>query len=158
MPEGAYGNMSVSWKNGGGHSMIVSVEAGRVVIRDTQSNKVYRGSAVNKILSRTTGEAKIIRLDNANPDIKQMRKMGMITEFGQTIAAPQLYISNVAGAQKKTPTKKHGDTGMVSDALIKAAITYGAGKLVPMAAGAGQKVAGRIKERYEQRKTASKNK
>jgi hypothetical protein len=152
MPEGAFGNMSVSWKNGGGHSMVVSVEGGRIVIRDTQSNKVYRGAAVNKILAHSTGDAKVIRLDNADPDIAQMKKMGMITPYGQTMAAPQLYISNVAGAQKKTPTNKHGDTGMVSDALIKAAITYGAGKLVPMAAEAGQKVAGRIKERYDQRK------
>lgn len=126
MPEGAYGNMSVSWKNGGGHSMIVSVEAGRVVIRDTQSNKVYRGSAVNKILSRTTGEAKIIRLDNANPDIKQMRKMGMITEFGQTIAAPQLYISNLNG---KNPVAKpggtHGDAGILTDLADVAVSQFG---------------------------------
>lgn len=116
MPEGAYGNMSVSWKNGGGHSMVVSVEAGRVVIRDTQSNKTYRGAAVNKILARTTGEAKVIRLDNADPDIKQMRKMGMITEFGQTIAAPQLYISNLNGKNSVAKTGgKHGDTGVLSD-------------------------------------------
>lgn len=153
MPEGAFGNMSISWKNGGGHSMVVSVEGGRIVIRDTQSNKVYRGAAVNKILAHSTGDAKVIRLDNADPDIAQMKKMGMITPYGQTMAAPQLYISNVAGAQKKTPTNKHGDTGMVSDALIKAAVTYGAGKLVPIAADAGQKVAGRIKERYDQRKS-----
>lgn len=153
MPEGGYGNMSVTWKAGGGHSMVVSVEGGRVVVRDTQSNKVYRGAAVNKILSQTTGDARIIRLDNADPDVAQMKKMGMITPYGQTMAAPQLYISNVAGAQKKTPINKHGDTGMVSDALIKAAVTYGAGKLVPMAADAGQKIAGRIKERYEQRKS-----
>lgn len=154
MPEGSFGNMSVSWKAGGGHSMVVSVEGGRVVIRDTQSNKTYRGAAVNKILSRTTGEAKIIRLDNADPDIKQMRKMGMITEFGQTIAAPQLYVSNLSG--KAAVTKKggtHGETGMVGDALIRASVAYGAGKLVPMAADAGQKIASRIKERYDQRKS-----
>ena len=83
-----------------------------------------------------------------------MRKMGMITEFGQTIAAPQLYVSNLSG--KAAVTKRggtHGETGMVSDALIRASVAYGAGKLVPMAAEAGQKVAGRIKERYDQRKS-----
>lgn len=109
IPEGGYGNLSVNWKNGGGHSMVVSVEGGRVVIRDTQSNKVYRGSAVNKILSKTDGEGKIIRLDNANPDIAQMKKMGMINPLGQSFKVNQIAVTQgVSGIAKKGG--KHGDT------------------------------------------------
>lgn len=110
MPDGSFGNMSVNWKNGGGHSMVVSVEGGKVVIRDTQSNKIYRGFAVNKILARTTGEAKIIRLDNADPDIAQMKKMGMINPLGQSFKVdPKAVVQGVAGTGQKSG--KHGDTG-----------------------------------------------
>lgn len=123
MPEGAFGNMSVNWKNGGGHSMVISVEGGRVVIRDTQSNKTYRGAAVNKILARTTGEAKVIRLDNADPDIAQMKKMGMINPLGQSFKVdPKAVTQGVAGAAKKAG--KHGDAGFLSDL-----VSTGLGKL-----------------------------
>lgn len=110
MPDGSFGNMSVNWKNGGGHSMVVSVEGGRVVIRDTQSNKTYRGAAVNKILARTTGEAKVIRLDNADPDIAQMKKMGMINPLGQSFKVdPKIVTQGVSGATQRSG--KHGDAG-----------------------------------------------
>lgn len=38
--EGSYGNFMIHWNNGGGHSVVWTVENGNVMIRDTQLNTV----------------------------------------------------------------------------------------------------------------------
>jgi hypothetical protein len=39
-PEGSYGHLMLSWVDGGGHDVVWSIEGGKVVIRDCQSNQV----------------------------------------------------------------------------------------------------------------------
>jgi hypothetical protein len=89
IPNGGYGNLLVKWANGGGHSMIYSVENGIPVIRDCQTNKVYKGISCNRIFNNARNDVSIIRLDNAKPDINYMKKHGMINPAGQAFKLPE---------------------------------------------------------------------
>ena len=51
--DGAYGNLFVYWKSGGGHSMVWAVENNEVVIRDCQTNTVYKGNEIETLISYT---------------------------------------------------------------------------------------------------------
>lgn len=66
-PDGARGNLTVSWGAGGGHSVVYEVKERQVVIRDCQTNKTYKGRDVGKILNSCTS-AEYTRLDNVRVD------------------------------------------------------------------------------------------
>lgn len=57
---GARGILLVLWDGGGGHAVNWEVENGEVIIRDSQVNKIYRGSEVDDFLSWSD-------LNNPNP-------------------------------------------------------------------------------------------
>lgn len=126
IPEGGYGYLGVKWQMGGGHALIYSVESGKPVIRDCQTNKTYRGSSINKILQNTSGESTVIRLDNVQPDIKQMKKIGLINPAGQNFNAAETPNVTVTGKTQNSnePSKKHGDTGILSDLYNNAKFSY----------------------------------
>lgn len=54
------GEIRVTWKSGGGHSMVYEAHENSVVIRDCQTNKVYTPDQLNKIVDQVT----ITRTDN----------------------------------------------------------------------------------------------
>lgn len=109
-PEGGYGNLSVTWKNtNGGHSMIFAVENGQPVLRDCQSNKVYKGSVCNKIF-KEANELRYIRLDNVQPNINEMKKWGVINPAGQNFK-PEQKANTEKAAETATTSGKHGYTG-----------------------------------------------
>lgn len=110
-PEGGYGNLSVSWKKGGGHSMVYGVENGIPVLRDCQTNKVYRGGACNKIF-KASDELRYTRLDNVQPNISVMKKWGAINPAGQDFKAEVKTNPNAPVSKKK-----HGDTGILKDLM-----------------------------------------
>lgn len=102
IPEGGYGNLLVKWDTGGGHSMIYSVENGKPVIRDCQTNKVYKGAlSCNRILHYAKNDIIIARLDNAKPDIKYMKEHGMINPAGQAFKPTETVTTS-----KTTPKNK----------------------------------------------------
>ena len=73
---GAFGEMRVAWKTGGGHSVVLLNMGGKPVIYDSQNHKTY--SDFEKYLSRTkVSHTSIHRLDNASikSDIKDLDKM-----------------------------------------------------------------------------------
>lgn len=115
IPEGGYGNIGVNWKVGGGHSMIYSVENGKPVIRDCQTNESFKGTAINKILSNSTGDVTVMRLDNAKPDIKYMKKAGLINPAGQAFDVSETpNVSAPTTTSNRVSEEKHGDTGIIS--------------------------------------------
>lgn len=70
--EGARGNLMLVWdKYGSGHSVVYEVENGRVVLRDCQSNRVYKNP--NSLLGQSLA-ASYIRLDNKEPNYKQIKE------------------------------------------------------------------------------------
>lgn len=70
--DGSFGELGVLWKQGGGHSMVWSVENGEVVIRDTQVGNVYKHDALYEIFDNTinasTNGVTFTRLDNTIPN------------------------------------------------------------------------------------------
>lgn len=128
IPEGGYGYLGVRWQMGGGHALIYSVESGKPVIRDCQTNKTYRGSSINKILQNTSGESTVIRLDNVQPDIKQMKKMGLVNPAGQSFSAAETPNVTVTGKSQgiEEPSKKHGDTGFFKNLASSGSISRAA--------------------------------
>ena len=117
-PEGGYGNLSVTWKKGGGHSMVYAVENGVPTIRDCQTNNVYRGSACNKIF-KASDELRYTRLDNVQPNISEMKKWGAINPAGQDFKAEVKTNPNAPVSKEK-----HGDTGILSDLYNNARFSY----------------------------------
>lgn len=85
LPEGSRGNLCVQWKQGGGHSMFFEIKDGDVIIRDGQTNKMYKGGQAKQIL-KETGMCKYVRLDNLEPNIPAMKKAGVFYtgETGKT--------------------------------------------------------------------------
>lgn len=70
--EGARGNLMMVWdKFGSGHSVVYEVENGRVVLRDCQSNRVYKNP--NALLGKSLA-ASYVRLDNREPNYKQIKE------------------------------------------------------------------------------------
>ena len=70
-PDGARGNLMITWGNGGGHSMIYEIQNGKVVIRDGQVNRTYPNAA--SILANCT-DITAMRLDNVNFDPKLVKE------------------------------------------------------------------------------------
>lgn len=65
--DGAYGNLSVTWKMGGGHSIFYKNENGRVHIYDGQSGEEYDTSPNSKLMTNIYYNVWANRLDNCNP-------------------------------------------------------------------------------------------
>lgn len=122
-PDGGYGNLSVTWKKtGDGHSMIFAVENGQPVLRDCQTNKVYKGSACNKIF-KEANELRYIRLDNVQPNINEMKKWGAINPAGQ--AFKDLNPAKPTKTQTVS-AEKHGDTGFFKNLASSGSISRAA--------------------------------
>lgn len=116
IPEGGYGAIGVTWKGGdGGHSMIYCVEKGKPVIRDCQSNKVYRGAKVNQIFNNAEKDIRITRLDNVDPDVKAMINVGAIHPGGQNFKV------------KQTAAEKAAEKVIVTDTGIKQTTSFAKG-------------------------------
>lgn len=75
--EGSRGNIMVTWKYGGGHSMAYEVEDHKLVIYDAQSGRKYRDAQIDALLN-VSCELTTIRLDNVKPNIEAMKKDGVI--------------------------------------------------------------------------------
>lgn len=102
IPEGGYGNLLVKWNTGGGHSMVYSVENGKPVIRDCQTNTTYKGAfSCNSILNYAKDDIMIVRLDNAKPNIKYIKEHGMINPAGQAFKPTETTTTS-----KTTPKNK----------------------------------------------------
>lgn len=68
---GTYGNLLVYWKNGGGHSILYTVEKDGVHFLDGQLNKEWKmDELLDKIDLPST---EFIRLDNCNPNDKVLK-------------------------------------------------------------------------------------
>lgn len=68
---GTYGNLLVYWKNGGGHSILYTVEKDGVHFLDGQLNKEWKmDELLDKIDLPST---EFIRLDNCNPNNKVLK-------------------------------------------------------------------------------------
>jgi len=64
---GARGNMIVSWKTGGGHSMAWEVVNGNLQIIDNQIGVIYsKPSEIKKLISTVKGDIQMVRLDDAD--------------------------------------------------------------------------------------------
>ena len=68
------GNIMVMWSTAGGHSMAYEVKHGALEILDTQCGRVYKGSEVDRLLSRTK-DIQYARLDNLEIKEKAMKRM-----------------------------------------------------------------------------------
>ena len=67
-PSGSRGQFTVTWKSGGGHSVVFEVDKhGNVIFRDTQVNQIYTA----EFLAENINSARFIRTDNLKlkPDI-----------------------------------------------------------------------------------------
>lgn len=72
-PEGARGNLMVTWAGAtGGHSMVYEIIDGEVVILDGQSNKVYEDPY--EILMKTDFDYTYARLDNVDINPEMIRR------------------------------------------------------------------------------------
>lgn len=114
IPDGGYGALSVTWKGDqGGHSMIYAVENGKPVLRDCQSNKIYRGVKVRQTLENTTKDVRITRLDNVEPDLKAMINANAINPGGQNFKPIKTEAEKAYESYKSKPAtdtaKKHGE-------------------------------------------------
>lgn len=70
--EGARGNLIMIWdKFGSGHSVVYEVQNGKVVLRDCQSNRVYKNP--NSLLGSSLA-ASYIRLDNLEPNYLNIKE------------------------------------------------------------------------------------
>ena len=70
--EGARGNLMMIWDRfGSGHSVVYEVENGKVVLRDCQTNRVYKNP--NSLLGQSLA-ASYIRLDNHEPNYKKIKE------------------------------------------------------------------------------------
>ena len=81
--DGAHGNMMVFWNLGGGHSIYYEVQNGKVIFKDSQTNKVYKQSDTNSLLKIAMTPEKLLnqtltnsfaRLDNVEPDLERIKK------------------------------------------------------------------------------------
>lgn len=68
---GTYGNLLVYWKNGGGHSILYTVEKDGVHFLDGQLNKEWK---MDELLDKVNlPSTEFIRLDNCNPNDKVLK-------------------------------------------------------------------------------------
>lgn len=64
-PPNSRGNINVNWRGGGGHSMVYEINSkGKAIIRDAQTNKVYKTKEDFDNLARTVAYADFTRTDN----------------------------------------------------------------------------------------------
>lgn len=73
-PEGARGELGMSWRMGGGHSMAWEIIDGKPIIFDTQNAMTYRSSQAFSLFAHTINDAAYTRLDNAKLDEGFLRK------------------------------------------------------------------------------------
>ena len=66
--DGAYGNLCITWKLGGGHSIFWKNEGGQTHIYDAQSGEEYDLNKNSKFMSQINGRATYARLDNVEPN------------------------------------------------------------------------------------------
>lgn len=73
-PEGSRGNLCVTWKHGGGHSMIYEIRNGELIIRDAQ----IKSANVNpKTIFKQCTELSFCRTDNLKLNLKNMIEDGV---------------------------------------------------------------------------------
>ena len=83
-PEGSHGNLMITWKEGGGHSLFYRIEKGKVVVYDTQINKVvksmenFNDKFIDKNLDQSNGFTTYMRTDNLTPDYEYLKKNNLI--------------------------------------------------------------------------------
>lgn len=104
LPEGSRGNLCVQWKQGGGHSMFFEIKDGDVIIRDGQTNKMYKGGQAKQIL-KETGMCKYVRLDNLEPNIPAMKKAGVFYT-GETEKVSKTEIEKTKASKTETESMK----------------------------------------------------
>ncbi len=63
-PNGARGELSVSWKAGGGHSMVWEIIKGKPVVFDAQTGDIYKTAIDFTAIVNSSKEAGFTRLDN----------------------------------------------------------------------------------------------
>lgn len=73
----ARGEIWIDWISGGGHSVYYKAEKGEITVYDTQANKKYSGTELDKWLEFTTGFSSK-RLDNQQPNIEFLKSIGAI--------------------------------------------------------------------------------
>ena len=66
LEDGSYGNLSVSWKVGGGHSLFYKKENGKITIYDGESNDKYDYSQLENVIYKH--DVQFNRLDNCEPN------------------------------------------------------------------------------------------
>lgn len=71
-PNNSRGSIFVQWPFGGGHAMAYEVKNGTPVIYDGQSGKVYKGSELETLLSKTVA-ANYYRTDDREFDVEKLR-------------------------------------------------------------------------------------
>lgn len=71
-PDGARGNLMVSWGSGSGHSVVYEIKKRKVIIRDCQTNTVYRNP--DDILKYCVS-SEYARLDNIHPDKRYLEEV-----------------------------------------------------------------------------------
>lgn len=73
---GARGEVSLSWRNGGAHSIAWEIIDGKPVAFDFQTHKIYRNAAaLDRMFSSNNGGVKtanVLRLDNAKLDLDNL--------------------------------------------------------------------------------------
>ena len=67
LPDGSYGQLSVVWKMGGGHSLVWEKTDGEVTIRDCQTNEAFMLNEKAHEFSYLTNAVYAIRTDNREP-------------------------------------------------------------------------------------------
>ena len=75
LPKGTRGNLSVSWGQGGGHSMFFEIGNKGVIVRDGQINKVYDNEKQLTNLFSNVIETSYFRLDNAKLKPKYIKEV-----------------------------------------------------------------------------------
>lgn len=74
--DGARGNLMMVWDwSGSGHSVAYEVDNGKLILRDCQTNRVYKRPET--LLNFSVG-ASYVRLDNVDPDFKMIKKEELV--------------------------------------------------------------------------------
>nr|DAO53502.1 MAG TPA: Papain fold toxin 1, glutamine deamidase [Caudoviricetes sp.] len=64
-PPNSRGNLNVVWDSGGGHSMVYEINSkGKAIIRDAQTNDIYKSDDDFDAVARTCGNISFTRTDN----------------------------------------------------------------------------------------------
>lgn len=64
-PPNSRGDISTVWTSGGGHSMVYEIDSkGKAIIRDCQTNRIYRSDDDFEAIARSSGNVSFTRTDN----------------------------------------------------------------------------------------------